>query len=210
MSRLLLATLLFLLSTFDCRRAIEPSQTPTPSAAALGVGGTKTGGQAAAAQIATASPDASAVDAGMRSSFGLSPATKGKWVSLDTVGKEGSSLEVLVPSRFKVRIAELTEVQLPSAHLKGPAYQMLIETPEGGLYSLAEEQRMRKGDPTIVFDRAEETADGVLMIFHWPHPLEYEGDLNRPKLEVSCGGRFKSLADAEEGMSICLTLHDRD
>ena len=146
----------------------------------------------------------------------LGPITTGDPALLEHVGPESTSLEIQLPPHFKLNITKLHEEQLPRASLKGPRFSLDVYIPEAGIGSLSRAmQDLKTLYPTLEFDRAEEIPNGYFLIFHdtdqTTHKLEYYARLDQKKLSVTCSSSaIKSLQLAEQAISICLSLHDRN
>jgi hypothetical protein len=161
-------------------------------------------------------PDASPSDSGGQATAALRPLATGTLVPLDNVGPEPTALEIRVPPRFKVRISKLREEQLPRATLKGPHFSVDVFIPDVNMGSLSRaKEDLKTLYPTVVFDRAEEIPDGDFLIFHdldaKTQAPEYWAALHQKKLRVICtSSDIKSAQLAEQAISICLSLHDRN
>jgi hypothetical protein len=206
----------------SCQRKAEqppplpsaPAESPPPPRTPPPV--SKPDAAATAPGAAAPHPDASASDSGGQAAAALRPTTTGDPVLLEHVGPESTSLEIQLPPRFTLNITELTEDKLPRATLKGPRFSIDIFSPDAGFTPLAmQKQQLKQFFPAVVFDRAEEIPDGNIMIYHAPDEatkkIKYYSGVDRPKMDVICGSSpVKSLELAEQAISICLSLHDRN
>ena len=206
----------------SCQRKAEqprppapvPTESPSPPRTPPPV--TKPDAAATAPQAAAPQADASASDSGAQAAAVLRPTTAGDPVLLEHVGPDSASLEIQLPPHFTLNITELTEEQLPRATLKGPRFSIDIVSPDAGFTPLAlQKQQLKQFYPTVVFDRAEEIPGGNIMIYHAvdeaTKKVRYYSGVDRPKMDVVCGSSpVKSLQLAEQAVSICLSLHDRN
>jgi hypothetical protein len=205
------------------RRAEQPTPPPLPPAPAESPPPPRTpppvskrDAAAAGPEAAAPHPDASASDSGGQAAAALRPITTGDPVLLEHVGPESTSLEIQLPPRFTLNITELSEEQLPRATLKGPRFSLDVYMPDADSGSLSREKEdLKTLYPTLVFDRTEEISNGHFVIFHdtdgKTHKLEYYARIDHKKLGVTCSSSaIKSLQLAEQAISICLSLHDRN
>jgi hypothetical protein len=162
------------------------------------------------AAVAPGQPDAAAAASKPTVSPHLMPLAKGKWVRLEGIGT-ATPLEILVPVTFKLTTSEQTEDEMPSAHLKDSAMELVVNTPGAGFFPLSDfKATLGQGNTAVTFDRAEENADGYSVIYRTSRPgtdPRYHTRISRPTLKVSCTGRsLQGLEQAERAASICLTL----
>jgi hypothetical protein len=137
-------------------------------------------------------------------------------VRLDSVGAEKSWLEIRVPPHFKVKFHPLKEDELPSATIEGPKFTVGVYTDPSRLPSIEiEKKQLKDFNPTVAYDRAQDTPDGRVTIHHEvdpaTHAVKYWASIARAAMEAVCGGsELDSLEQAEQVLAICLTLHDRN
>ena len=145
----------------------------------------------------------------------LAPLAVGKRLRLQGVGSADPNenmvpLEITVPPKFKLKMKG-NEEQLPSAHLKGPGLEVVVEDPEAGFSTLADLKGLiSRGDPSATFIRVEETPDGFLLIYRATVAgigPRFNAVVSRPGLKVDCGAyALTQLSDAERAASVCLSL----
>ncbi|MGB8299391.1 MAG: hypothetical protein WCG85_28510 [Polyangia bacterium] len=167
----------------------------------------------------------------------LTPLARGKRLVIRSLDEHVEPLEITVPRNFKLQMEGPGEDIGPVAYLSGrEALQVEIDEPDQPAYSMTmQEQFILDRDHAATFVRAEETAEGFLLISlsnanspeHRQHVNElhsiglgkpsdgpdladewqYDVVLWRSKLKVRCGAwGVERLADAERAASICLTL----
>jgi len=135
------------------------------------------------------------------------PLTEGKRVRIDKLWVP--PVEITVPPNFTLN-TDATEEVSPHAHLEGPDWEVEVREPEGGFRNLKREKRMLlRSDSAVKIIHEQETAAGFLLIDqdNLDGPSKYTTWVTRPALKVECvAWGMDSLADAEKGASICLTL----
>jgi hypothetical protein len=156
----------------------------------------------ASAQLAAAPSGSTAVPV-------LSPLSNGKRLRLVGVG-DADPLEIVVPPKFRLKM-EKSEEQLPSAHLKGPDLEIVVEDPESGFATLTEKKSsIGRGDPAATFIHDEQMTDGYLLVYRSNTPgigPQYNAVVSRPGLKAVCAAYLlDKLLDAERTASICLSL----
>ncbi len=142
----------------------------------------------------------------------LRPLTEGKLVRID--GLKTVPLAITVPAKFRYRLGPSVGPEGPDANFDGPGHTMIVVEPprDGKFLTLAEErEKMLKEHPSAMVVRADETAEGFLLIGFgsWSGgEYEYDVTVSRPGLKVVCGATpQKRLASAERLASACLSLH---
>jgi hypothetical protein len=216
MNRVALALLVF---SSACARKELPDPPPSPQAparptqaAARGEAGRPEASRAGSTPEPTTAPTTATTTATTTAPplAPLAPLANGRRVLIRKLEEDVEAFEILVPPGFKLHF-EGNEELAPSAHLVGPDMEIVIEEPESGFYTLAEERDMIvRGDGEATFLRAVETVDGFLIIDRNNFSgvgRRYEVVVSRPNLKVTCvAGGFESASDAERAAAVCLTL----
>jgi hypothetical protein len=121
--------------------------------------------------------------------------------------------EITLPAGFTHTIDNRGDEQPPAATIAGPGLKFVIELPEAGFFKLDEEKAIiLRGDPKIVFDRAEAAADGWNLIYkqgpgngpNSPYAYKYAAVVSRPGLALQCSSfELDTKEAAEQLVALC-------
>jgi hypothetical protein len=212
MNRVMLALLVF---SSACAKKERPDPPPSPQAlagpiqaAARGEGGRPEASRVGSTPEPTTAPATATTAAPPLAP--LAPLANGRRVRIRKLEEDVEAFEILVPPGFKLHF-EGNEELAPSAHLVGPDMEIVIEEPESGFYTLAEDTDMIvRSDAEATLLRAVETVDGHMIIDRNNFSgvgRRYDAIVSRPKLKVTCVATgLEKLSDAELAATVCLTL----
>ena len=138
------------------------------------------------------------------------PAVKTEVVKVEGIGMENKDFEFDAPPGAKVELDPGGDEQFPRGSIIVGEVEILIQDPEAGHSSLADEQGMiARGDGSTTFLRAEADPDGYTIVYSQDKAgvKQWSVTIDRPTLDVSCGAwELKSSADADTVAAVCRSI----